>query len=215
MQTPQARIRIGSCDILVVGTLLGFVPDGERVRQAFQAFHPDLLALAVPAEDLDALARLASPDKPELPETDEVDHHILTILGRYGATRVPSPDLEAAHDEATRAKLPIEAIDLDDAAHTQLYTSNVKLRHLVQAASIRKKLLSKDFADSPDAYAFALAWDAAWNKPKGFARVEAEREAHMAQRIRDLAHGHQRLLAVVPATRFGGILAKLGSAGSA
>src|SRR5688572_16565055 len=50
VHTPQARLRSGPCDVLVVGTVPGFVPDGERVAQAFHAFLPDVVALGVPPE---------------------------------------------------------------------------------------------------------------------------------------------------------------------
>src|SRR5688572_5872617 len=63
--TPQARLRIGGCDVLLLGTVAGLVPDAARVRQAFDAFMPEVIALGVPPEDLEALRLLAGTDKPE------------------------------------------------------------------------------------------------------------------------------------------------------
>lgn len=209
MQTPQVRLRLGACDVLVVGTVPGFVPDGERVTQAFHAFLPDAVALGVPPEDVRTLEALAGADpKPELPEPDEVTARLLELIAPFGGTAVPSPDLERATALAKERGLPLLALDLDDAAHAQLYTKNVKFRHVVQSNSVRRRLL-KDGVQGADAYAVAAAWDAAWTRPKGLRAVEEAREEHMAGRLREAAEGRSRLLAVVPAVRLDAIAARL------
>jgi pheromone shutdown protein TraB len=60
-----------------------------------------------------------------------------------------------------------------------------------------------------DAYEVAAAWDAIVNAPRALARVEAERERHMAGRVREEAASRARLLAVLPAARFPGVMAHL------
>ena len=209
MQTPQARLRLGDTDVLLLGTIPGFVPDGDRVRQAFEAFLPDAVALGVPPEDLRTLEALAKADpKPELPPPDEATERLLQLLAAFGPTRIPSPDLEAAQSLASAAGLQPQAIDLDDARHADLYTTHVKFRHVVQSNMVKSRLLKKG-VEGPDAYALAAAWDEAWTAPKGLARVELEREAHMADRLREAARGKQRVLAIVPASRLPGLLARL------
>ena len=206
MRTPQARLRIGGCEVLAVGTIPGFVPDGERVEQAFQAFLPDCVALGVPPEDLTVLEALATADpKPELPPLDEATERLLELLSRFGPTAVPSPDLERATALARNAGVPVEALDVDDAGHSQLYTKHVKFRHVVQSNSIKRRLL-KTGVQGADAYALSEAWDAAWTRPKGLRAVEDARERHMAARLREAAAGRARLLAVLPAARMAGIL---------
>ena len=209
MQTPQVRLRLGSCDVLLVGTVPGFLPDGERVAQAFHAFLPEAVALGVPPEDLRTLEALAGADpKPALPEPDEVTARLLELLAPFGGTAVPSPDLERATALAKEHGLPVVALDLDDAAHSQLYTKNVKFRHVVQSNSVRRRLL-KDGVAGADAYAVAAAWDAAWTRPKGLRAVEDAREEHMARRLAEEAAGRSRLLAVVPAIRLAGVRQRL------
>jgi hypothetical protein len=209
MRTPQARLRIGACEVLFVGTVPGFVPDGERVEQAFAAFLPDCLALGVPAEDLVVLETLATADpKPELPNPDEATERLLELLGAFGPTAIPSPDLERATALARAGGLPVAALDLDDAEHATLYTKHVKFRHVVQSNSIKRRLL-KDGVAGDDAYALAEAWDAAWTRPKGLREVEETRERHMARRLHEIAAEHRRILAVVPATRLAGVLRAL------
>lgn len=209
MQTPQARLRLGGSDVLLVGTVPGFVPDGDRVSQAFQAFLPDAVALGVPPEDVRTLQALAGADpKPELPEPDDVTARLLELLQRFGATAVPSPDLERATALALEHNVPVVALDVDDATHSQLYTKHVKFRHVVQSNSVKRRLL-KDGVDGADAYELARNWDAAWTRPKGLRAVEEAREEQMARRLRECATKHHRLLAVVPAVRLAAIVAHL------
>ena len=212
MATPQARLRLGSCDVLLLGTVPGFVPDGERVAQAFAAFLPDCVALGVPPEDVRTLERLAREDpKPPLPEPDDVTERLLGLVGKFGPTAIPSPDLERATALARGASLPIASLDIDDAEHAALYTKHVKFRHVVQSNSVKRMLL-KDGVEGADAYAVAAAWDAAWTRPKGLRRVEEAREEWMAQRLKVLASRHSRILAVVPSVRMAAVAARLAPA---
>ncbi|MEA3165749.1 MAG: hypothetical protein QOJ26_615 [Thermoplasmata archaeon] len=214
MRTPQARLQIDGCDFLVLGTVPGFSPDGERVEQAFQAFLPDCVALGVPREDLAALEQLATADpKPELPQPDEATERLLELLAGFGPTAIPSPDLERATALARAGGIPVTALDIGDLEHATLYTKHVKFRHVVQSNSIKRRLL-KEGVTGADAYALADAWDAAWTRPRGLREVELAREEHMARRLRDCATKHRRVLAIVPSPRLAGILALLNAAAS-
>ncbi|MHB1262683.1 MAG: hypothetical protein ACYC2H_13330 [Thermoplasmatota archaeon] len=209
MRTPQARFRLASCDVLALGTVPGFAPDGERVEQAFQAFLPDCVALGVPAEDLAVLETLATANpRPELPRPDEATERLLELLGAFGPTAIPSPDLERATTLARGGKVKVEALDLGDQEHAALYTKHVKFRHVVQSNSIKRRLL-KDGVTGEDAYALSEAWDAAWIRPRGLREVEEARERHMAERLRQVARVHGRVLAVLPAPRLTGVLREL------
>lgn len=209
MATPQARLHIGACDVLALGTVPGYAPDGERVEQAFHAFLPDCVALGVPEEDVVTLGKLATMDpKPELPPPDEATERLLELLAAFGPTAIPSPDLERATSLAAAQEVPVEALDLGDAEHALLYTRHVKFRHVVQSNSIKKRLL-RDGVSGPDAYALSDAWDAAWTRPKGLRRVEEAREEHMARRLAEIAASRRRVLAVVPASRLAGLLRRL------
>lgn len=207
MGTPQARLRVAGHDVLLLGTIAGFVPDAERVRQAYEAFRPQLVALGVPPEDLPGLDALAAAARPELPELDVADEKRLALLARFGATRVPSPDLEAAHELARRDQVPLAALDLDDEAHAAAFTRHVTFLTVLRSNAIKSRLLRHGVAGG-DPYAVMGAWDAAWNRPKGLRRVEEDREACMAQRLKEEA-ATGTVLAVVPAARLPGIVRAL------
>lgn len=209
MQTPQARLTVGGCDLLLLGTVPGFASDGDRVAQAFAAFLPDAVALGVPPEDVHTLEALARADpKPDLPEPDDMTARLLELLSAFGPTAVPSPDLERATALAREHQVPVVALDLDDAAHAQLYTKHVKFRHVVQSNAIKRRML-KDGVQGQDAYDLARAWDNAWIRPKGLRRVEEAREEHMARRLREAAATRHRLLAILPSVRMDAVLAHL------
>lgn len=208
---PEARLQVGGCALLLLGTIAGFAPDGERVRAAFVEARPDRVALGVPPEDLPILRLLA--DHPErrgdLPDLDEAEAHFQGLLQRFGATRVPSPDLEAAMGSARAAGVEPQAIDLDDPSHSSAYTQAMKVRHLWRSSARRKKALQADFAQAPDAYALAAAWEEALMVGP-LRRLEAAREAHMASRLREVAAGGRSLLAIVPSPRLAGVVKALG-----
>ncbi len=210
MEGPHTRIRLGDADILLVGTVAGFAPDGERVRRAFAEHGPDAVALGVPPEDVATLKAIAeSPATADLPEPDDATERLLVLLRRFGETRVPSPDLEAAYAEATSRGVPVEPLDLDDMAHAEAYTSRVKFRHVVRSNSLRRKLLQEPFDDAGDAYALATAWEGYLMRLKPLAEVEAAREEWMARRLREVAAGRRRVLAVVPVARMAGVASRL------
>lgn len=214
MGTPQARLKVAGHDVLLLGTIAGFVPDAERVRQAYDAFRPAVVALGVPPEDLpalDALAAAPADARPELPALDDTSERLLGLVAPFGGTRIPSPDLEAAHAAARADQVPVVALDLDDEAHAAVYTRHVRFLHVIQSNAIKSRLLKRGVAGA-DAYEVAANWDAVWTKPKGLARVEADREAHMAHRIGEEA-AKGTVLAVVPSVRLAGIVAALAKQG--
>lgn len=206
--TPQARLKVAGNDVLLLGTVAGYVPDAERVRQAYDAFRPRTVALGVPPEDLatlDALAAAGTP--PELPPLDDTAERLLGLVAAFGPTRIPSPDLEAAYLAAKGDGVPLAALDLGDADHAAAYTLAVRFHHVVQSNAIKARLLKRGVTGA-DAYEVAANWDAAWTRPKGLRRVEDAREAHMARRLREEAAAGT-VLAVVPSVRLPGIVAAL------
>lgn len=210
MGTPQARLKVAGHDVLLLGTIAGFVPDAERVRQAYDAFRPATVALGIPAEDLPALDHLATMEtKPELPGIDDATVKQLSLLAPFGETRIPSPDLEAAHGLARHDKVPLVALDLDDEEHAAAFTRHVRFLHVLQSNAIKSRLMRKGVGGA-DAYEVTANWDAAWNKPKGLRRLEQDREQRMAERLRDAA-ATGTVLAVVPSVRLQGIVQALAS----
>ncbi|MEA3190468.1 MAG: hypothetical protein QOD77_1050 [Thermoplasmata archaeon] len=200
---PEAHVRLGSCDILLVGTIAGFAPDAARVQAAFASHRPDRVALGVPPEDLEAVRRLATDPaaKAELVEPDLASEHLLRLLERFGPTKVPSPDLEAAHDLAAAHGAELTAIDIPDDAHAEVYTKRVKMHHVLRSNRREKKLLVARFEDARDPYELVEAWDREQTHLRPLREIEELREGFMAAKLRELSSKSERLLAIVPAAR--------------
>lgn len=210
---PVARLTLEGCDVLVLGTIAGYVPDAQRVNDAVRQHQPQAIALGVPQEDLAALDLLAGSQVPELAEPDAMTERFLATLSSYGPVRIPSPDLEAAHAAGKSLGVPLVALDLDDEVHAELYTGHVRFHHVLRSNARYKRMLRRGLGKRPaDAYAFAQAWDASTLATKSLRFVESEREAAMAKSLREAAAGRQRLLALLPAARHPGVLALLAAA---
>lgn len=257
MAAPETRLKLGGCDLHLLGTVAGFGPDAARVEAALAAGPVARIAVGVPPEDLAGLAILADapapheliaphekrltkkqeravhtgglapfsspmhPTPPEAPADDGPDHpfagldaataHLLELLRRFGPVSAASPDLLAAHRGAARLGIPLEAVDLDDAAHTAATTKAIGLLGLRGRAKAERDVLALDFADAVDAYDLAVRFDAERNATRGLRKVESAREGHMADRLATLAGqvAGGRIVAVVPAARMAGIVARL------
>lgn len=215
-------MKLGECRLSLLGTVAGYVPDGPRVEQAIAELAPDALALGVPEEDLATLDHLAEHGMMELVAPDPVTAAFLEGLRAYGETRVPSPDLEAAHREAKARGIPVVAVDLPDDAHAAVFTREVGFFHVLRSNARTKRVLRRGVgAGKPggpaDAYAFAAAWDHELAATSAFHAVESQREQWMASRIRQVCArpGKARVLAIVPAARLDGVVRLLATEGLA
>jgi pheromone shutdown protein TraB len=106
------------------------------------------------------------------------------------------------------------AIDLDDDTHSQRYTETVRVRHLVQRSSVQKRIARLEATHFADRFVLAARWDALFGRVKPLAGLEREREAHMAKRLRALTTEHERIVAVVPAPRFAGVVSRVATDGA-
>ncbi len=198
--------------IRVLGTIQGFEPDAARVAAALEGAA--LIGLGIPPEDLAGLDTLAEQPSVELPDLDPQTQRLFEHLERFGACRIPSPDLETAHTHARSRDIPLVALDMDDDAHSSLYIKLVGFRHAVKSGRLLKKVLKLPFPQD-DPHELAIAWDAFQVKPKPLRAVEAAREAFMAKRIQEeAAEVDGPVVAIVPVARFAGVVSALDPAPS-
>jgi pheromone shutdown protein TraB len=202
---PEVRLALDGCDLLVLGTVAGFQPEGERVRAAAESHQPEAVALGVPPEDIETLDQLAGKPLPEDAAPDVQQAHLLRLLERFGTVRLPSADLEAAHAHARARGLPLLALDLDDATHAALFTERIGIRHIVAQNFTQKRLLKREFADARDAWDLCERFDRHLHRG-AFRGLEQERERQMATELRKAGKGRARLLAVVPYPRMAGVI---------
>ncbi|PKK81460.1 MAG: hypothetical protein CVT47_02320 [Thermoplasmata archaeon HGW-Thermoplasmata-2] len=198
-------VKIGSSEIFLLGTIHGLVSEKEKVKSAFNLVKPEALALAVPSEDIPALAELSGGGEYEKREPDDA---FLKKLSKYGAVELPPADLLEAHGAAKKLGIPVYAVDLDDAAYADAFCKHVSAWSLVRQ-SFRLKRMARRKYKVKTAEEFALEWDRLHNKVNGYRRLEEAREKKIAAEIRALAEKHKKILAVVDLQREKGIIEKL------
>ena len=104
--------------------------------------------------------------------------------------------------------IPVEGVDLDDEAYTDVFVKNVSLWALMRQGDRFNKIARKA-SKAADAASFAVEWDRWENKVKGYARVQRAREEKIAAGIAALAKRHARVVAIVEFERLEGVLQAL------
>jgi hypothetical protein len=99
--------------------------------------------------------------------------------------------------------VPVTAIDLDDAAHTESYVQHVSVWETLRKERRQLKAGMK-LADEADLERFVHAWDQVFFPTKGLRAVEEARERAMTLALLNVPAG-KRAVAIVPLERLPGI----------
>ena len=129
-------------------------------------------------------------------------------LAVYGDVKVPPPSYEEAVDLAIESGVELSALDMDEDRYTTVFCDNISSLELMRYSLRLQRMRKKRFKECT-AEEFVLAWDRRMNKTKGFRAVEEAREKHMAKRLKKLAKGKERVLAVLDLERLEGVLEAL------
>lgn len=207
MLTVRLRAPNGA-HVLLAGGILGLAEDGPTVRARLEAGTYDAIGLGIPFEDLDAIRATDGQESKREFERDATDELYVRELARYGPVQVPPSDLYEAFRHAAQRKLPIEAIDLGDEGHTAAWTKHVGMIELLRNNRRLRRLDEPPFR-ATRADDFAREWDARIFPTKGLRRVQADREAWMAGRIRLLLDARRNVFALVPLARWAGVRDRL------
>ncbi len=200
------EVRLGEATVAVLPVVRGLPSDGDRVVEALRSWHPEVVAVSVSPEEVDVLRTYRGGNLE--PDTTE-DEVYVAGLSAWEEPRRPPPCFLRAVREAAARNARVEALDLGEEDYTDAYTTYVSTMELILQGRLENRLLRKHFNVSTPAQ-FAIAWDAEVNHTVGFARLQREREKFIASRLRDLAQGPTRILAVIEVERVKGVLAELG-----
>lgn len=203
------RFRVGSGEVVLLGTVQGLVAERERALDALEKESPDVLALGVSPESVASLMRY-EPD-PEVDIIEDLPDHdyVYSVkLRDFGEVALPAPDLLAAIHWSQDRAVPIFGVDLPEEVYEDLFTKTVSAWGFLRYGRIQRRLAKRP-PRAADALAFTLAWDAAIRKVKGIRLVEAEREATMAVNARQLALDKGKVLLIVEAAREAGVAVRL------
>lgn len=190
--------------VTLLGGIVGVASDQERLRQTLLGGAFDAVLLGVPFEDLDAVRATDGAEATKEFEQDETSELYFERVRRFEPVVIPPPDLYEAFRHATAHQLPVEAIDLGDEAHTEVFARHVGMFEVLRNNRALRRLAAREFR-SGDLDAFVIAWDAALYPSKGLRRVQQEREAWMAQRIQQSCASRRAVFALVPLARLAGV----------
>lgn len=203
-------LSLGRCTLTILSTVKGLMRERRKVREAFEAAGPDMVALPVSREGLKGLAAINRGKEPEI-FLSHYEQIYAVKLSRYGKVAVPPPSYTEAFAAASKRGIPVDAIDLSEDDFADAFCQDVSTSNLVYHSLRWKWLKRKSFGKALTARQFALEWDRAVNSLRGFRNLEARREEHMARRLVALSKAHKNILAIIEVERMDGVVRRLRS----
>lgn len=199
------EVRLHGSSVSILPVVRGLPSAAIVVASAFDTVRPDVVALSLGPEDIEALRSYRG----EPTDAENVEEEVyMAGLSVWEEPRKPDPCFTEAIRLADERHVRIESLDMDEPTFTDAYTAFVSTVELLLQSRNEKRLVRTKFpAHTPEE--FVLAWDAEVNRTTGFARLQREREAYMAKRLRRVASGAGRVLAVIEVERANGVLASL------
>lgn len=199
-------IELGTSRIAVLPVVKGLASEAEAVSEAFSETSPDVIAVSISREELDALRKREDYD---LYEPSDLEIIYQAFLERWGEVRIPPPAFVRALDIAEREDRTIVPLDMNDQVYTEAYCDKVSTTDMIRESLLAKRATGKRY-DLSSAAAFAVSWDRRVNF-SGFRELEDARERHMAAALSNMSRRYRSILAVIEVERCDGIIAQLES----
>jgi hypothetical protein len=207
-------VRTGG-DYLVIGAVRGLVADVPPVIARLEGFAPRAVGVGLSFDEMTGLNdhfvnRSFEPLVPLTPHESAEVHG----LNRHGEVRVPHPAYVGVLEWAADHSLPVEALEPSDERYATLFTEHIGYFELVRRTP-RERRLARSPPESPDADAYAIAWDTTLSDGRGSRAFLRAREEAVAAGARRLAARAGRVALVVDRERFAGVVAALTDEGAA
>jgi hypothetical protein len=199
------EVRLGRASLRVLPVVRGLPSEGPAVVRAIASVTPAVVGVSISPEELDALRRWSGPAA----EADNVEEEVyMAGLSAWETPVKPPPCFSEAIRAADDRRIRVEALDMAEDVYTDAYTTWVGAVELLFQGRSRNRLARRRFrATTPSE--FVIEWDSEVNRSAGFARLQIERERHIAKRLREVAETANRVLAVVEVERARGVLEAL------
>ena len=190
--------------IILIGAVRGLISEGEKVKNAFEQFKPDIICISTSKESIQAMANhiTTKKDVPE-PAKQEEDMYIQG-LETFGEVVRPPPCYSEAWKLASKNNIPIKGVDMDDEHFTAAFCKYVSTIDMVRQGRCEKKWARHAFiSQTPED--FVVEWDGVVNWLPGYMALERAREEWIAKGICILAKKYENILVIVELERLAGI----------
>ena len=198
-------VAIGGCRVHLMPVVRGLVSEVDRVRAVFSEVHPEAVAISIGREELEGLRSHSGENVP--PDNPEEEAYVRG-LARFGEVRKPPPCFVEAVAAARTEEVPIHPLDMDNEQYSNTYVATVSTVDIL-LSNARQGRLRRWTSPAETAADFVRDWDALVNGSAGYRKLQGEREAFLARRIRQLSSRYGILLVLVDAERAGGVFARL------
>ena len=190
--------------IILIGAVRGLISEGEKVKREFNRFKPNIIAISVSREAIQAMAEHTA-SKKETPEPANLEEEIyIEGLSEFGDVVRPPPCYSEAWKLASQNRIPIWGLDMDDEHFTTAYCKYISTLEMVRQGRNEKKWTRYAFyAKTPQE--FVIEWDALINRMPGYQALERAREEWIAKGICALAKKYDKVMAVVELERLAGV----------
>ncbi len=198
-------VDVKGCRLHLMAVVRGLASEAGDVRAAVEAVAPEAIALSVSREEIEGLRTHDGSDVP--PENADEEVYVRG-LSRFGEVRKPPPCFVAALAAAKDRGVPVHPLDMDAEQYTAAYVAAVGTLDVLRSNARQGRLRKwEPLARTPEE--FVREWDALVNGSPGYRRLQDEREAFIARRLRQLAGRYRTLLALVEVERAGGVRGRL------
>lgn len=199
------EISIEEKRLLIIPVIHGLIGEEKKIKEAFNKFNPDCIAIGIPPEDIEIVGNIKDGDEFDM----SLQHqYYLLHLSKYGKISLPPLDIKITHEISCKNNIPLHAIDIDDDEYADILTKNVSIFSLIRHSRKVKKLLNKKFK-AKNAEEFVREWNKEINSIKAFRKLEEMREQRMVENIVSLSKRYKKILAIVPLEKYDGIVNKL------
>jgi len=190
--------------ILLIGAVRGLISEGERVKNTFEEFNPNIVGISTSKEAIEAMAEHIVTNN-EIPESaNQEEDMYIEGLEEFGEVVRPPPCYSEAWKLAKKNKIPIKGLDMDEEHFTAAFCKYVSTIDMVRQGRCEKKWARHAFiAQTPED--FVLEWDGAVNWLPGYQALERAREEWIAKGICILAKKYDKILVIVELERLAGV----------
>ncbi len=182
---------------LVIGAVKGLVSESEKVQEHFSRFDPEVIALSVSKEGLQAMAEYLRSDNEDDAGSDNVEEeYYVQALKKFGDVSKPPPCFVKAWELGLEKDIPTMAVDLDDEEFTDIYCHHVTGVEWLKQPSKQRSLARKKFK-SKTAEEFVIEWDQFINDSKAMRSIESSRVSKITREVNELSKKYDRIMLVV------------------